>query len=114
MRLRWTYKVCLWIIRAQPATATYIARNTRHGSIVYCEPGTSMRSALYYPHTTVNCESIVKTALLLWDHLEFIVPFRSFEPHYENPTIARAMELIGLPHPPNQEEKQEAHTRIEE
>src|SRR5215203_4398440 len=73
-----------------------------------------MRSALYYPHTTVNSESILKTALLLWDYLEFIVPFNGFHPHYRNNHIAKAMELIGLPHPPNQEEKKEAHTRIKE
>jgi hypothetical protein len=73
-----------------------------------------MRSSVYYPHTTVSSESIVKTALLLWDHLEFIVPHAGFKPHYQNRTIARAMELIGLPHPPNQEEKSETHTRIEE
>jgi hypothetical protein len=73
-----------------------------------------MRSALYYPHTTVDSVNIMKTALLLWDHLEFIVPFRGFHPHHRNRTIAQAMELVGLPHPPNQEEKQETHTRIEE
>lgn len=73
-----------------------------------------MRSALYYPHTAVNSEDIIKTALLLWDHLEFIVPDRYFQPQYRNRDIAQAMELIGLPHPPNQFEKEETHTRIKE
>jgi hypothetical protein len=73
-----------------------------------------MRSALYYLHTAVNTESIIKSALLLWDHLEFIVPFNGFRPRYRNRTIARAMELIGLPHLPNQQEKEETHTRIKE
>ena len=73
-----------------------------------------MRSALYYPHTTVYSKNIIKTALLLWDHLEFIVPDRGFRPHYRNRDVARAMELIGLPHLPNREEKQETHTRIKE
>lgn len=74
-----------------------------------------MRSALYYPHTTVHSEDIIKTSLLLWDHLEFIVPYRGFPPpRYRNRDVARAMELIGLPHPPNEEEKRETHTRIEE
>jgi hypothetical protein len=76
--------------------------------------GKRMRSAVYYPHTAVNSEDIIKTALLLWDHLEFIVPYSGFEPDYRNSTVARAMELIGLPHPPNREEKKETHTRIEE
>ena len=56
-----------------------------------------MRSALYYPHTAPNSEDIVKTALLLWDRLEFIVPWEHFRPHYKNRQIARAMELIGAP-----------------
>src|ERR1700730_13507294 len=73
-----------------------------------------MRSALYYPHMALNSEAIIKTGLLLWDQLEFIVPDAGFRPRYNNKFIAQAMELIGLPHPPNQEEKQETHTRIEE
>jgi hypothetical protein len=47
-----------------------------------------MRSALYYPHTSVDDEGIAKTALLLWDRLEFIVPWRGFLPDYENPVVA--------------------------
>jgi hypothetical protein len=76
--------------------------------------GFNMRSALYYPHTAVASESIVKTALLLWDRLEFIVPWKGFQPHYSNREIARAMELIGVPHCPNNEEKRETHNLIED
>ena len=71
-----------------------------------------MRSALYYPHVSVENESLVKTALLLWDRLEFIVPFRGFKPEYQNPLMARAMELIGAPRVPNQEEQKETHSHI--
>jgi hypothetical protein len=74
----------------------------------------TMRSALYYPHTTPNSESLVKTALLLWDRLEFIVPSEHFRPHYRDRQIARAMELIGAPRHPDEQEKREAHARIEE
>jgi hypothetical protein len=52
--------------------------------------------------------------LLLWDKLEYIVPDRYFRPNYANSDIARAMELIGEAHPPADDEKEEAHKRIEE
>lgn len=73
-----------------------------------------MRSALYYPHTTIDSDEVLKTALLLWDQLEFIVPWAGYEPHYENPIGARAMELMGRPHVPTDQEKEAAHVRIEE
>jgi hypothetical protein len=73
-----------------------------------------MRSALYYPHTTVRNEHLAKTALLLWDHLEYIVPWPHFRSHHESRGIAKAMELIGRPHCPGDDEKQEAHTRLKE
>jgi len=73
-----------------------------------------MRSALYYPHTSIRNENLVKTALLLWDRLEYIVPWPHFRPNLTDSRIARAMELIGVPHYPDSDEKQEAHTRLEE
>jgi hypothetical protein len=73
-----------------------------------------MRSALYYPHTTIENEGLVKTALLLWDRLEFIVPWQGFQPRYRDRQMARAMELVGAPRCPDDNEKREAHTRIEE
>jgi hypothetical protein len=73
-----------------------------------------MRSAFYYPYFPYIDESLVKTALLLWDRLEFIVAKKGFKPKYDNPRIARAMELIGAPHCPSDGEKIETHTRIEE
>jgi hypothetical protein len=73
-----------------------------------------MRSALYYPHTTIENEGLVKTALLLWDRLEFIVPWENFRPHHADRQMARALELIGVPRCPDDNEKKEAHTRIKE
>jgi hypothetical protein len=73
-----------------------------------------MRSALYYPHTTVENEHLIKTALLLWDRLEYIVPWPDFRPDYGDGDIARAMELIGAPHHPDEDEKRETHTRLKE
>jgi hypothetical protein len=73
-----------------------------------------MRSALYYPHTTIENEGLVKTALLMWDRLEFIVPWKQFKPEYDDPKIERAIELIGYAHCPDDEEKKETHARIKE
>jgi len=73
-----------------------------------------MRSALYYPHTTVRSESLIKTSLLLWDQLEFLAPRETFRPQYENREHARAMELFGYAHAPTAAEKQQTHERIED
>ena len=34
----------------------------------------AMRSALYYPHTDVRSEALMKSALLTWDKLHSIIP----------------------------------------
>src|ERR1043165_3413438 len=78
-----------------------------------------MLSALYYPHTKLSTndltsQRILKRALLMWDHLEFIVPDPRFKTEYEDPVVAEAIELIGKNHCPNADEKKEAHDRIEE
>ena len=43
-----------------------------------------MRSALYYPHTEIRSVPLLKTAMLLWDHVEFIVPYSGYRPHYKD------------------------------
>src|SRR5260370_24743755 len=74
-----------------------------------------MRSALYYPHVEVTRLGLLQTALLLWDHLEYIQPFEHFRPDYKgHPECRRGMEVIGKPHHPSEEEKEEAHTLIDE
>lgn len=72
-----------------------------------------MRSALYYPHTTVGSKNLVKTGLLLWDKLEFLVPYPEFSPTYGNKKIAQAMELIGRGRCPTELEKNVTHENIE-
>jgi len=76
--------------------------------------GAVMRSALYFPHTTVDNVNLVKTALLLWDKLEYIVPERRFKAAHGNHAIQRAMEIIGKARVASKEEKQEAHALIEQ
>jgi len=73
-----------------------------------------MRSALYFPHTRVRSESLVRTALLQWDHLEFISPDLDYRPSYEDPVIAEAMELIGKPRTTNSEDRKRMHEFVEE
>ena len=78
-----------------------------------------MLSAVYYPHTTLHVEDIaaqrvLKRSMLLWDELQFIVPSPDFRGSYENPEVARAIELIGINHYPTDEEKRLAHEHIEE
>ena len=71
-----------------------------------------MRSALYYPHTEIRTESFWKSALLMWDEIHTISPYEEYEPQYQDPRFAEAFELIGVPHCPDDEEKQKAHEII--
>ncbi len=73
-----------------------------------------MRTALYFPHTEIKSQSLLKTSLLLWDKLEFIVPFPEYQPYYENKIVAKAIELIGVSRCPSEREKQEAHNLVED
>ena len=73
-----------------------------------------MRSALYYPHTELENVGLLKTALLLWDQLEFIVPDASYGFAYNHKLVAEAVEMIGVKHCPSDEEKKQAHECIEE
>ncbi len=78
-----------------------------------------MRSAVYYPHTELSTwhiagERLLKRALLLWDQLEFIVPDPGYKAQYGDPKIAEAIEIIGVNHFPSEDEKKQAHLRIED
>jgi len=75
-----------------------------------------MYSALYYPHTVVGDSEILRSALLLWDRLEFIVPQSDFKLKSKDndSTVDEALELIGVAKVPNREEKQEAHKLVKE
>jgi hypothetical protein len=73
-----------------------------------------MRSALYYPHTHISDTGLIKTALLLWDQLEYIVPWKHFHTRYSDHHIAEAMELIGQPHCPAADEQRNTHLRLED
>jgi hypothetical protein len=76
--------------------------------------GQKMRMALYFPHTEVRRKNVVHTSLLMWDSLEFIVPFRGYHPYYDDDQIAEAMEVIGQKRIPDEGEKQRLHTLVED
>lgn len=79
------------------------------------EPGEkSMYSALYFPHTTVHSERVIRTALLLWDQLDFIAPDRSYRPSYRNRAHEEAMEIVGRKRVPTQREKEKVHRGVQE
>ncbi len=71
-----------------------------------------MRSALYYPHTEIKKESLLKTALLLWDEIHVIAPWKDYKPAYPNSLHREAFDVIGKCRVPTDEEKQEAHEMI--
>jgi hypothetical protein len=73
-----------------------------------------MRTALYYPHTEIRSAHLLKTCLLLWDQLEFIVPFEYFQFTYQDKEIAEAIELVGVRRAPSDQEKREVHELIED
>lgn len=74
-----------------------------------------MVTALYYPHTEIQSPDLIKTALLLWDSIECIVPNNdyNFRPRYNEKRLNEAFELIAKKHVPNQEERIKAHQDVE-
>lgn len=76
-----------------------------------------MYTAIYYPYTTLRRGAdILKTALLLWDHLQFIVPDKrvSITQGIKNRDVQEAIELIGEQLVPDQESQEAAHVAIED
>lgn len=72
-----------------------------------------MRSALYYPHTQMKDEALLKNALLLWDQVEFISPTSSFGFEDSLPKhVVEGLELLCKAHVPTDTERQAAHARI--
>ncbi len=73
-----------------------------------------MRSAIYYPHTGLQSDRILKSALLLWDNIEFIVPFEGYGLRHEDRDIQEGLEIIGRERCPNFADKKRTHAVIEE
>lgn len=79
-----------------------------------------MHAALYYPHSSVNNSDLIKSALLLWDRIEYIKPAwypgpaNPFPnaPREERKQLSEAMELIAVGREPTNAEKEIAHSEI--
>ena len=80
----------------------------------------SMQNALYFPHIHVRTERLMKSALLLWDQVEFITPYDKYPISYhefgynaeDRKELEHAHRLIQVEHVPSAEEKDLAHERI--
>jgi len=82
--------------------------------------GVDMQNALYFPHIHVRTDRVMKSALLLWDQVEVITPWRRYEISYREfgynteytKTLEHAHRLVSQEHVPSDEEKHAAHDRI--
>jgi hypothetical protein len=78
----------------------------------------AMRSAFYYPYSELRSSALLRTCLLLWDEVKFIVPEeqdpkKKYKFNYDQkPLFQRAIEAIGIPHYPKPDEKKAAHEII--
>lgn len=73
-----------------------------------------MQNAIYYPHTRPLDADILRTAMLLWDEVEFIVPWPGYRPNISDPLIEQIVEVIGRESVPDEDAKKLAHSRIED
>ena len=73
----------------------------------------SQYSAVYYPHTTLRTPELLKTALLLWDHVDCIVPVPGF-PLTQGLAgqTAEAADIILRPRHPTAAEKKRVHEAV--
>ena len=73
-----------------------------------------MQSALYYPFTGPKQESFLKTALFLWDNVDFIVPHADFRPYGITDDSKEALEIIGRNYVPTEKDKKNAHEELKD
>jgi hypothetical protein len=71
-----------------------------------------MRSAIYYPNIDITSEYTLRAALLMWDELKVIVPWRDFKLEPKPKLLVEAWELIGGTMCPDDEQKRRAHENI--
>ncbi len=72
-----------------------------------------MLTALYYPHIAMS-EGLLKNALFLWDQLDFLAPYSSFESqeHYKDERLQEAASLITRPCAPSTRQYDESHEAV--
>jgi len=75
-----------------------------------------MVTALYYPHTVIQSRDLIRTALLLWDQVECIVPQRGWKMEFpfKEKLYNEALELIAKPCVPKMRDRNQAHSEVKE
>lgn len=71
-----------------------------------------MLSALYYPHSEIRNENLIKQALLLWDSVEYIVPFNDYRFRSNNRDLEEAIDIVGVPRIVDSVEKAAIHDKV--
>ena len=66
---------------------------------------------MYYPFTKPERRSFLKTALFLWDSVDFIVP-PGIHPQGRNAVEDEAVEMIGRSYVPTESDKKNAHDEL--
>lgn len=72
-----------------------------------------MQSALYYPFTRPDQAGFLKTALFLWDSVDFIVPYRGFRLYGRSDDEQAALEIVGRSYVPTPKDQRDAHDELE-
>jgi hypothetical protein len=72
----------------------------------------SMETALYFPHATIEDPFLLKSALLLWDELEYISPGKWLQPETNDRNLLEAIELVGRPIFPNETVQDAVHDHV--
>jgi hypothetical protein len=73
-----------------------------------------MPKAIYYPFADVTNDSILKAGLVLWDKLQFIAPWKGYEPRSPNSLTSRIHEILVEPFHLTDGMKARVHDEIEE
>lgn len=79
-----------------------------------------MQNALYFPNIHVQTDRIMKSALLLWDQVENITPWRHYQISYgefgynaeDKKNLEHAHRLVVREHVPSDKEKLDTHDRV--
>lgn len=71
-----------------------------------------MSSALYYPFTSPVREPLLKSALFLWDKVDFIVPHHNFARNSGSRYKDEALEIIGRNYVPTDRDKSGLHEEM--
>ena len=71
--------------------------------------------ALYYPHTNITSEVVLKNALLLWDKVDIIVPRSGWTPRAstKGKLFNEGLELVVVRRAPSEHERLKAHQGLQ-